>query len=56
VVSKATVDGQASAVVRRLSEEERLTELARMMGGLELTTSSRAHAAELLEVARRASD
>ncbi|MDR1386083.1 MAG: DNA repair protein RecN, partial [Propionibacteriaceae bacterium] len=38
VVSKATVDGQASAVVRRLSEEERLTELARMMGGLELTT------------------
>ncbi|MDR1214496.1 MAG: DNA repair protein RecN [Propionibacteriaceae bacterium] len=54
LVSKSAADGRTSAEVRQLDEEERLTELARMMGGLELTASSRAHAAELLAVARRA--
>ncbi|MDR1078720.1 MAG: DNA repair protein RecN, partial [Propionibacteriaceae bacterium] len=55
LVSHAAADGRTSAEVRQLDEEERLTELARMMGGLELTDSSRAHAAELLAVARRGS-
>ncbi len=44
--------------VRALAEEERITELARMLAGLDDTDTGRAHAEELLETARahRAAD
>ena len=43
--------GVISSGVRTLSEEERVTELARMLAGLDDTETGRAHAEELLAVA-----
>ena len=43
-------DGSTSvAGVRRLSGEERIEELSRMLGGLEITETVRAHAEEMME-------
>ena len=54
VVVKAD-DGQVTTSgVVRLPEEERTTELARMMAGLETTDSALAHAGELVELASAA--
>ena len=43
--------GVADSGVRRLSSEERVSELARMLAGLEETETGRAHAEELLAAA-----
>ena len=48
VVDKGLVDGRARTVVRSLDKRERTEELARMLGGVEITEQVRAHAAELL--------
>lgn len=51
VVAKSS-DGQVTTSgVRRVDADERLGELARMMGGLEDVAAARAHAAELLAAA-----
>ena len=43
-------DGSTScARVRRLSDEERVEELSRMLGGIEITSTARAHAEEMME-------
>lgn len=47
-VNKRVLDGQAVSEVRSLNAVERVDEIARMLGGLEITTATRAHAAELL--------
>ncbi|MGO2716793.1 MAG: DNA repair protein RecN, partial [Brevibacterium aurantiacum] len=39
--------------VRELSEDERVIELSRMLAGMEDSSSAKAHAAELLDSARR---
>lgn len=47
-VAKET-DGKTSrTTVRRLSAEERVEELSRMLGGVEITAVTRAHAAEMI--------
>jgi len=47
-ISKVT-DGKATRTgVNRLDHEERVDELARMLGGVEITTKTREHAAEML--------
>jgi DNA repair protein RecN (Recombination protein N) len=47
-------DGKTSrTTVRRLSAEERVEELSRMLGGVEITERARAHAAEMIERAAR---
>ena len=51
VVEKGVVDGQTLTSVRRLNHQERITELARMLGGD--TPEAVAHAASLLEQAAR---
>jgi len=48
-VSKATVDGRTRTSVHRLSEQERAEELARMLGGMEITENTLRHAREMLE-------
>ena len=53
LVEKRVRQGRTFAEVRLLTEEERIEELARMLGGARVTASSRAHAAELLAGARR---
>ncbi len=48
-VSKLT-DGERSRTnVRALSAEERIEELSRMLGGVEITATTRAHAVEMIE-------
>jgi len=51
IVEKNVVDGQTLTSIRRLSPAERITEIARMLGGI--TPEAVAHAASLLEQAAR---
>lgn len=50
-VLKSTSDNFTSTDVRELDSEARITELTRMLSGLEDSDSGRAHAAELLQLA-----
>lgn len=48
-VSKVTrTDGQATSLVEALDREPRVEELARMLGGVKITDTTRKHAAEML--------
>lgn len=47
-----TAAGDGASVVRRLDDEERVAELARMLAGLGDSDTGRAHARELLQAAR----
>lgn len=47
-VSKKLEAGQATTVVQRLSAAARIDEIARMLGGLEITETTRQHASELI--------
>ena len=50
-VAKNATDSSVTSEVKRLSDEERVEELSRMLAGLESETG-RAHAEELLEMAQ----
>jgi DNA repair protein RecN (Recombination protein N) len=52
-VVKKVVGERTNTSVSLLSEEERLTEIARMLGGVELTEKTKDHAREMLLAARR---
>jgi DNA repair protein RecN (Recombination protein N) len=47
-VAKASARNRVSVSVRRLDRRERIEELARMLGGAEITATTRKHAAEML--------
>ena len=47
-VSKHMRDGRATSQVERLSDQGRIEEVARMLGGVKITDTTRKHAAELL--------
>jgi len=53
-VEKRTTGGRTTARVVRLSVEERVEELARMLGGARVTQTARTHAVQLLEEAAAA--
>jgi DNA repair protein RecN (Recombination protein N) len=48
LVSKAAANGQVSSQVRGVSGEERVSEIARMLGGEKLSATTLAHAREML--------
>ena len=52
-VRKSSEGEQTVSSIRVLSAEERVEEIARMLGGETLTATTRSHAAELLEMAAR---
>jgi len=52
-VRKNSEGEQTVSSIRVLSAEERVEEIARMLGGETLTATTRSHAAELLEMAAR---
>jgi DNA repair protein RecN (Recombination protein N) len=52
-VIKQTADGFTSSDVKNLVGEDRVTELARMLSGLQDSDSARGHASELLELASK---
>lgn len=49
-VSKTMEAGQVMTRVHRLDAEARISEIARMLGGLEMTATTREHAAELIRI------
>lgn len=53
LIAKEVADQQTRTRVERLDEEGRTTELARMLGGVEVTSTTRRHAAEMLRLAER---
>jgi DNA repair protein RecN (Recombination protein N) len=52
-VRKATRHGRTTTTLEGLSGEARLEEIARMLGGVNVSTKTRAHAREMLEQARK---
>lgn len=50
LVSKAAAQGQVSSQVRPISGEERVSEIARMLGGEKLSATTLAHAREMLGI------
>ncbi len=52
-VTKMVTQGRTISSAQRLTQRERLQELARMLGGVEITPEARRHAREMLEGARR---
>ena len=50
-VSKAVEDGVTLSYINILNEEQRVEEVARMLGGVKITDTTRKHAAEMLGVA-----
>ena len=52
-VVKTTTRGRTVSSTKKLTQSEQLQELARMLGGVEISTEARRHAKEMLEGARR---
>ena len=50
-VLKTSRDGTTATAVTTLDREARVEELARMLGGLEITAQTRAHAEEMMALA-----
>jgi DNA repair protein RecN (Recombination protein N) len=48
-VSKETRAGNTTTGIRPLSAKERIDEIARMLGGIDITPQTRSHAKEMLE-------
>ena len=53
LVQKLTGDATTRTRIRVLSDSERVDEIARMLGGVELTAQTRAHAEEMMQRAQR---
>jgi DNA repair protein RecN (Recombination protein N) len=53
LVSKGVSDARTRAFVRRLSDRERLDEIARMLGGVLVTDKTKEHAREMLRAAKK---
>lgn len=47
-ISKAIIDGQVCSSIEQLAPDERTREIARMLGGIEITIQTLAHAQEML--------
>jgi DNA repair protein RecN (Recombination protein N) len=52
VIEKAILEKSTSSTLKKLSPEERVKEMARMLGGVKITDRTMAHARELLEECR----
>ena len=49
LVEKAVSGGRTKTTMRQLTEEERLQEMARMLGGVTVSDKAREHAREMLK-------
>ncbi|MGD8810614.1 MAG: DNA repair protein RecN, partial [Gammaproteobacteria bacterium] len=47
-IEKSTIDRVSRTIITRLREEERVDELSRMIGGIEITAKAREHAEEMM--------
>ncbi|MEJ2041719.1 MAG: DNA repair protein RecN [Reinekea sp.] len=48
IVHKTLTENQTTTSIRTLNQEQRIDELARMLGGIDITAQTRAHAEEML--------
>ena len=55
-ISKSAEDGKTRTTLQKLTEDEVPRELARMLGGAEITDSVMANAREMRELARKKRD
>lgn len=53
LIDKETVDDKTTTIVRKLEDEERIDELSRLLGGVDLTDTTKLHAKEMLEMSKR---
>jgi DNA repair protein RecN (Recombination protein N) len=49
-VSKTTRQGRTASAIRDLPDDARIDEIARMLGGLKITATTREHAREMLKL------
>jgi DNA repair protein RecN (Recombination protein N) len=52
-VTKTSRQNRTITEVRKLNTAERVEEIARMLGGIEITEKTRAHAREMIETAKK---
>ncbi|MCF6460104.1 DNA repair protein RecN [Clostridium sp. Cult3] len=52
VIEKDVIDNNTITKVRKLNEEERIEELSRLLGGVDLTDTTKLHAKEMLEMSK----
>ncbi|NLJ79113.1 MAG: DNA repair protein RecN [Tissierellia bacterium] len=52
VIEKKIYEDKTSTVVKRLGEDERVNEMARLLGGVDLTDTTTLHAKEMLEMSK----
>src|SRR5690606_32520689 len=55
-VSKHTDGAQTTSAIRTLTDPQRVEELARMLGGIDITAATREHARQMLRFASQAAD
>lgn len=53
VIDKHTVKDKTSTIVRKLEDNERIDELSRLLGGVDLTDTTKLHAKEMLEMSKK---
>jgi DNA repair protein RecN (Recombination protein N) len=53
LIAKEVADQKTQTRVQRLDEDGRTAELARMLGGVEVTATTRRHAEEMLRLANQ---
>jgi len=53
-VAKLVIDGRTATVVDQIDEQQKVEEIGRMLGGVDVTDTARDHAREMLAAARRA--
>jgi DNA repair protein RecN (Recombination protein N) len=56
VVRKSTYKGRTITAMEELNGQDRLEEIARMLGGENISAKTRAHAKEMLDKAQKAAD
>ena len=56
VVSKAVSGGRTRTAIAEVAGDDRVSEIARMLGGEKLTSVTRKHAEEMLENAKKKKD
>ena len=53
VINKISKDNRTITKVTKLSEEERIEEMARLLGGVNLTKTTLKHASEMIEMSKK---
>ena len=53
VINKVVLDNKTKTIVNRLSDDGRIEEMARLLGGVDLTNTTIKHASEMIEMSKK---